>query len=92
MRKWDISKEDEEFLRTKFPECIPFLDEEKKDAILECLDDQIDFEIQSTRYGTITDFGYALERIRDNIFWDNLEEGSYWWNLAHGIEQPPKSE
>lgn len=74
MRKWEISKEDENFLRKNFPKCIPFLDEEEMDAVLDCLDDQICCEIESTEYGTITDFGNSLEQIRDNIFWDNVIE------------------
>lgn len=90
MRKWKISSEDEEFLRRNLPECTPLLDKDSEKELHEFLYDAVDDTMDDD--GMPSDFGYKLERIMDNVFWDNVEEGSFWWNEAHGIENSEENQ
>ena len=69
-----IRKSDERILKKVIPNAEEYIKKDKLSELLEDLDVEYTVEVVENGIdGEPTDFAYSIEKVRDNIFYDNVE-------------------
>lgn len=71
-----IRKSDEKILKKVIPNVEEYIIKDELSELLEDLDVEYTVEVVENGIdGEPTEFAYAIEKVRDNIFYDNVESG-----------------